>query len=85
MPACSSAKRRKCCNHPDTLNYNCAIIVEILSCLHKGRTLQNLSETCAWLTLRFLLEIKMRPGHHTKFVRCALKLSENGLKVNQNT
>ena len=28
---------------------------------------------------------KDKTWHHTKFVYCALKLSENGLKANQNT
>ena len=51
-----------------------AIFVEILYCFQKVRTLQNLSEKCTWFTLRFLLENKIRPGHHTKFVHCALKL-----------
>lgn len=62
-----------------------AIFLENLYCLYKGRALQDISEKCTWPTLRFLFEIKIRPGHHTKFVDCALKLSENDLKANQNT
>ena len=73
MQACSSAKKKW------------GKFGEILYCFYKGRTLQDLSRKCTWLTLRFLLRTKIRPGHHTKFVHCALKLSKNGRKANQNT
>ena len=69
----------KCYNDLDIF----AIFVEILYRLHKGHITEFIRKVHLAYFM-FLLETKIRPGYHTKFVHCALKLSQNSLEANQN-